>query len=238
MIEKSGKQLPVKVSTMRLWVRTSRRRVHLIPTNYPMLRVPDWVHCIFRHGGHFFMGGRTMDDLPAFQSELVQFWQNYRSVDPGFAFFQTNPETAYPYCIPIAIHGDEGRGKAKNPIMVISVQPVLPLLGEKTNMQGHLGCNSLTTNESVIVLSRFGWFVGSKQMIFALDAPCRSGQLSALGCSSQFCLRRTPRRTWTSCCQSWRWIWNPWTKMEWRFLNWFSPSYILACVRYQKHHSY
>lgn len=139
MIHKTGKQLPVKVSTVRLWVRTSRRRVHLIPTNYPVLRIRDWVDCIFRHGGHFFWGGNTLDDnAKAFRGELDRFWRNYRKIDPTFPFFRDNSESCYEHCIPIALHGDEGRGRAKQPILVMSVQPLLPLNDGKTNMQGYL----------------------------------------------------------------------------------------------------
>ena len=139
VIGKTGKKLPVKVITVRLWVRTSRRRVHLIPTNYPVLRIRDWVDCIFRHGGHFFLGGHTLDDnAKAFRGELDRFWRNYRKIDPTFPFFRDNSESCYEHCIPIALHGDEGRGRAKQPILVMSVQPLLPLNDGKTNMQGYL----------------------------------------------------------------------------------------------------
>ena len=126
----------MKVSFVRLWVRTSRRRVHLIPTNYPLLRLPDWVSCSFRYGGQFFLGGCTLDDPSAFVMKLQTFWRNYKVVDPSLPFFRKNDESSYSICVPIAIHGDEGRGRAKQPIMVISVQPLLPLGEKKSNMEG------------------------------------------------------------------------------------------------------
>ena len=43
----------------------------------------------------------------------------------------------YEHCIPLALHGDEGRARAKQPILVMSVQPLLPLNDGKTNMQGY-----------------------------------------------------------------------------------------------------
>ena len=98
----------------------------------------DWVDCIFRHGGHFFVGGRSLDNAKEFGVELHNFWENYKVVDPDFAFFGAYPQSEWKRSIPIAIHGDEGRGKAKNPIMVITLQVLLPITGKRTNMQGFL----------------------------------------------------------------------------------------------------
>jgi hypothetical protein len=87
----------------------------------------------------FFLGGNTLDDnAKAFRGELDRFWRNYRKIDPTFPFFRDNSESCYEHCIPIALHGDEGRGRAKQPILVMSVQPLLPLNDGKTNMQGYL----------------------------------------------------------------------------------------------------
>lgn len=44
----------MKISYVHMWIRTSRRRVHLIPTNYPVLRITDWIGYMFGQGGHFF----------------------------------------------------------------------------------------------------------------------------------------------------------------------------------------
>lgn len=54
VIRSTGKLLPVKISYVHMWIRTSRRRVHLIPTNYPVLRITDWIGYMFGQGGHFF----------------------------------------------------------------------------------------------------------------------------------------------------------------------------------------
>ena len=53
--------------------------------------------------------------------------------------FTEMPESKWGSLIPVAIHGDEGRGRLKNPVMVVSLQSLLPLHGKKTNMQGLLG---------------------------------------------------------------------------------------------------
>lgn len=82
------------------------------------------------------MGGCTLDDPSAFMAKLQTFWRNYKVVDPSLPFFRKHDENSYSSCVPIAIHGDEGRGRAKQPIMVISIQPLLPLGDKKSNMEG------------------------------------------------------------------------------------------------------
>lgn len=143
LIRNNGNQLPVKVSTVPCWIRTSRKRVHQVLTNYPVLRMVDWVKTIFSYGGHFFLGGKSLDDAGSFREDLTTFWRNYQVIDPSLPFF-AGPgrcESSWANTIPIAVHGDEGRGKCKNPIMVTSVQPIMPLCGNRTNMQGFLEHN-------------------------------------------------------------------------------------------------
>ena len=139
VISRDHKKLDVKVSTIPLWIRYTRKRLAQSLVNYPVLRIPSWVECIFKHGGHFFLGGRTLDELPAVRQELRTFWQNYRAIDKDFPMFTEMPESKWGSLIPVAIHGDEGRGRLKNPVMVVSLQSLLPLHGKKTNMQGLLG---------------------------------------------------------------------------------------------------
>ncbi len=85
-----------------------------------------------------FLGGDPLDESKPFRQDLLQFWENYRVVDPDFSFYRTIPKCEWDTCIPIAIHGDEGRGKAKAPIMVVTTQVIMPLKGCKSNMKGIL----------------------------------------------------------------------------------------------------
>ena len=138
-VKRTGRCLPVKVSTVKCWIRTSRKRVCQILCDYPILRLTDWIDTIFNYGGHFLLGGRSLDHIDSFKNELFTFWSNYKVIDPELPFFERGgaDEDSWSCTIPLAIHGDEGRGRAKQPIMIIGVQPILPLLGEKTNMQGY-----------------------------------------------------------------------------------------------------
>ena len=138
LLQKTGRMLDVKISTIPLWVRYSRKKPQQALVKYPVLRMTDWVNCIFRHGGHMFLGGAPLDESKPFRQDLRQFWENYRVVDPDFPFYRTIPKCEWDTCIPIAIHGDEGRGKAKAPIMVMTTQVIMPLKGAKSNMKGIL----------------------------------------------------------------------------------------------------
>ena len=60
-------------------------------------------------------------------------------IDPSFPFFERVSPDQWCKSIPICIHGDEGRGRHKAPVMVVGVQPVLPIGDFKTNMKGTLG---------------------------------------------------------------------------------------------------
>ena len=158
VIEKTGKKLPVKIKTVPLWVRYSRKRPQLAFVNYPVLRITEWARYIFDSGGHFFLGGRSMDHLPTVRQELREFWERYRVIDPTFAPLQTwaAGDPRWEFNIPIALHGDEGRGRGKQAIMILSVQPVLPLHMHSTNMRGRLGLRDLcrlaiSKTEDVIV---------------------------------------------------------------------------------------
>ena len=61
-----------------------------------------------------------MDDVIRFQNTLEEFWHNFKKVETGVTF-KGSPRLAIPYCL----HGDEGRGKGKKPILVLSLQAIL-----------------------------------------------------------------------------------------------------------------
>lgn len=135
--KKTGKQLDVRVTTVPLWIRYSKKRVTQVLVNYPVLRFSDWIKCIFSYGGHFFLGGRSLDEVGIHRKTLTEFWENYALIDPSHPFYQSAPRSSWGECIPIALHGHEGRGRGKEPVMVVAVQTIVGDKG-KTNMAGFL----------------------------------------------------------------------------------------------------
>lgn len=203
LIRNNGNQLPVEVSTVPCWIRTSRKRVHQVLTNYPVLRVVDWVKTIFSYGGHFFLGGKSLDDAGSFREDLTTFWRNYQVIDPSLPFFAGPGESSWANTIPIAVHGDEGRGKCKNPIMVTSVQPIMPLCGNRTNMQGFLEHNPANIYFFFgCMIYFYGAWESTSQLTISSPDFCHSpGLRCALGCCSPSCHHRTRRKLSTNSCK-------------------------------------
>lgn len=68
------------------------------------------------------MGGHTLDSWNEAQKMLETFWNRYSNIDPNVP--------AIPSCtMPMYLHGDEGRGLGKRPLLVISYQPVMGWTG-------------------------------------------------------------------------------------------------------------
>ena len=65
-----------------------------------------------------------------FSNELVDYWQKFSMVHPDFGL----PKSRWDHTIPLSLHGDEGRGRLCQPVMVMSVQCQLPLRPGKSNM--------------------------------------------------------------------------------------------------------
>lgn len=139
LVHREGRLLPVQVSAVPTSIRT-RKRATKLPVNFPVLKLSDWLAAIFKTGGHFLLGGRSMNNLPEFQEELLSFWRLFRDAEPNFPLFKDFPEeSSWSSTIPLALHGDEGRGRRKLAVMILSYQTILPIRAGKTNMKGMLG---------------------------------------------------------------------------------------------------
>ena len=134
---KTARALDMPIATAPVMIRTSKQKQPLRGriVQYPLLLASDWARCIFRRGGHFFMAGLSLDDVSAVGATLELFWRRYKKLDCHMNF-EGDPAFAIPY----AIHGDEGRGKGKKPILVLSMQPLVtsPDMSH-TNMSGCFG---------------------------------------------------------------------------------------------------
>lgn len=106
-----------------------------VNTDFPTLPLSEWMETSFDLGGHFFLGGSGGEDFAAFSDILLDWWRAYREVDPSLPLFNDFDESEYRYCLPMALHGDEGRGRYKRPIMVFSFQPLITNFNNQTNMK-------------------------------------------------------------------------------------------------------
>ena len=136
LIESEGRGILLPITTTPVPIKLSKRGrlLNHATVDYPILLPSSWVDTIFKGGGHFLLGGSSLDNLETFQNSLQRFWTNYQQLDPAVVI-RGSPRLAIPYCL----HGDEGRGRGKKPIMVLSMQALITSLDmETSNLSGHL----------------------------------------------------------------------------------------------------
>lgn len=138
-VAKTGKRLPVKIAMVNTLVRKiTRARVHEVKIDFPTLPLSNWMKASFDLGGHFFLGGAGGEHFNDFKQILHDWWCRYKKVDPELPFYKDFDEQEYQYCIPVAIHGDEGRGRYRRPIMIFSYQPLITNFENQANMKRSL----------------------------------------------------------------------------------------------------
>lgn len=59
---------------------------------------------------------------------LKEFWDHFSTLQPDHPVYQRNPDQRM-RTIPVALHGDEGKGLGKTPVLVMSYQLVIPYTG-------------------------------------------------------------------------------------------------------------
>lgn len=144
-IRRTKKALPIKTTFVQtpLRSRAFARCRKLTAEPWPVLRPRDWASVAFDDPwrGFFLLGGHQLEHLDLAEDMLERFWSRYC----------TTNATSEPPCrrrtIPVYVHGDEGRGLAKRPIMIVSVQPVIGWSGEHTvNLKKKLGHQSFVSS--------------------------------------------------------------------------------------------
>ncbi len=128
-IHQKNKTLPVPISSLRVPVRGKSRYKHIEQTRlWPILLLSDWVRTSFEnpYGGFFFLGGHRLHQLDIVKEMLRRFWNKHKVVDSTIN--PPHPEVT----IPFFLHGDEGRGQAKDPVLVLAAQPIIGWTGEES----------------------------------------------------------------------------------------------------------
>ena len=136
LIERSARALPIQISKTNVPIRLSKvgRPLRTKTVQYPLLRPSDWARCIFKLGGQFFLAGQTLDQIDSFSECLELFWRRHKHIQPEI-HFEGSPGLAIPFCL----HGDEGRGKGKKSILVLSLQPLVTSPDmSKSNLSGYI----------------------------------------------------------------------------------------------------
>lgn len=134
-VHREGKTLPIPISTTPLTIR--KKRCGNINVNYPILRLTDWLQYILGEaGGQFVLAGYHVWDT-GYEDVFTRFWERHQSLDPQHVIYSKKQQQERSRTIPICIHGDEGRGLAKVPVLITNFQCVVPYLGEdRLNIHG------------------------------------------------------------------------------------------------------
>lgn len=120
-----GASLDVKISRCDL----------VSKSGFPYVKFGDWLKYIVESDLLQYLVGTN--DLKAMRSDLNLFWSRFQKSHPDHKMFDANEPGApqnHGMTIPVVVHGDEGRGRKKKQLMVLSVMGVL---GE-----GSSRCNS------------------------------------------------------------------------------------------------
>ena len=146
LIHRTDKSLPVQIGSVQVKVKIRRRR-KVVLSPWPIIPLSNWMHACFedaKYSGFFFLAGHKLDSWAAAHG-FRTFWECYCKLDKNVQV--DHPEST----IPIYLHGDEGRGLGKRPLLVVSFQPVMSWLGpDYIPSSKHFGLNQfLSTFESV-----------------------------------------------------------------------------------------
>ena len=69
-------------------------------------------------------GFRLIADESSWRREMLSFWLLYKTVHPEHDIY-SHPPSWLESTVPFAYHGDEGRGKLRRAVMILSCQPLL-----------------------------------------------------------------------------------------------------------------
>lgn len=110
---------------------------------HPVLHLASWMQCVLRLFPKFVLGGHDLhSDTGVGQSYTDMFrgfWSKFHSLFPCHPIYSSKTVEEQGYCIPYACHGDEGRGLARDPLLVLSFQLLIPYTGDKClNLTQHL----------------------------------------------------------------------------------------------------
>ena len=139
LIHAKGRTLPVRLSTVLTPVQVLCGKPGVRDVNYPVLHLSSWAKLILQSGGEMLLGGFSLDEEVQFRSLLSNFWIKFQKVVPDLDLYSKGWDLST--VIPIGLHGDEGRGKLKRPILILAHQPIISHLGvDYTNLSGYPAC--------------------------------------------------------------------------------------------------
>ena len=126
MLARDGNSLAVDISQVVLTIKDLRQSQET-KVAWPVIKLSAWVKLGLERGGEMMLGGHTISNESGWRALLRTFWSRYKLVDDSHPLFNSklDPEVVLPFYL----HGDEGRGRVKKPLLTISFQMVLSHYG-------------------------------------------------------------------------------------------------------------
>ncbi|CAL1154067.1 unnamed protein product [Cladocopium goreaui] len=136
-VHRSGKAFPVEISTRKIIIRKKvtvsggKKRKREKVADYPIIRMSSWMKAILERHPDFMLGGHSpfVNGGENYKKMFEEFWDNYEYLGGDHPVFHLKSREERTRCIPLMLHGDEGRGLAKVPLLVISFQLMIPFSG-------------------------------------------------------------------------------------------------------------
>ena len=147
-VHRSGKAFPVEISTRKIIIRKKvtvsggKKRKREKVADYPIIRMSSWMKAILERHPDFMLGGHSpfVNGGENYKKMFEEFWDNYEYLGGDHPVFHLKSREERTRCIPLMLHGDEGRGLAKVPLLVISFQLMIPFSGPNDlNCSKYLG---------------------------------------------------------------------------------------------------
>ena len=128
LIHREGVTIPLEISLVKIPVRKRRPCVQRVMVWYPCIYPSTWMSYLLKNQSYLVLGGVDIQEPSKWQGVLSDFWRLYLQYDNCHIMNEPG-SPAQTHTIPLYLHGDEGRGKYKLPIMVEAIQPCLSWKG-------------------------------------------------------------------------------------------------------------
>jgi hypothetical protein len=93
--------------------------------NHPVLSLRGMLQYMMDHNHeNLFLGGLKFSQRAEYSALLTSFWADYKHAHSDHPIYSHHAGALH-MCVPIALHGDEGRGLRKMPILCLQTQFVL-----------------------------------------------------------------------------------------------------------------
>ena len=131
LIQREGLSVAVEISFVNTVVRKRRPLVKKVDVCYPVIYPSSWMKFLLQNHSYLILGGLELEKLQEWQAMLTEFWTLHKLYDHDGAHVMSGRDAAPAHLtVPLYIHGDDGRGKYKLPIMVEAIQPCISFRGD------------------------------------------------------------------------------------------------------------